>query len=289
VPSTPGAWRWLQVGRAVELPRGFSPDDDARRVAERCAAEFGAHLAALAARSADPSRWLYACDRDDALDRPTDAVDRRALAAAARPDAERVLLVATQPGGHPGELGAAHDLGVALGRALGQHARLTYDYGPAAGLGLWAKPTVVALEGALFGDADAVAVTRAAAAEGATVLLLPGAGEGFTIPGKAALRPWADAVPGASERTEARALTAGDEVAARWLRRLQHVDRVRLGVGATVALAVARDEARLPLLAGWREGSTRVVCWFGDLRAVTTDDDATARWWAAVLAVRDGL
>jgi len=108
VPSTPGAWRWLQVGRAVELPRGFSADDDARRVVARCVATFGAHLAALAARSRDRDRWLYSCDRDDMLFRPTDAVDRRALATAARPDAERVLLVATQPGEHPAGVGTGN-------------------------------------------------------------------------------------------------------------------------------------------------------------------------------------
>ena len=67
------------------------------------------------------------------------------------------------------------------------------------------------------------------------------------------------------------------------------VDRARLRAGATVALAAAHDDARCPLLAGWREGAARVVCWFGDLRAVTTDDEAAARWWAAVLAACDGL
>ncbi len=131
VPTTPGTWRWLQVGRPVELPRGFSPDDDARRVVERLLPVVGPHLAALAARSRDRARWLYSCDRDDTLDRPTDATDRLALHAAARPDAERVLLVATQPTGHPGEIGAAHELGTALARSLGEGARFTYDYGPA--------------------------------------------------------------------------------------------------------------------------------------------------------------
>jgi hypothetical protein len=291
VPSTPGAWRWLQVGRSVELPRGFSPADDARRVVDRCAAAFGAHLAALAERSRDPARWLYSCDRDDALHRPTDAVDRRALAAAAAPDAERALLVATQPGGHPGEIGVAHELGTALGRALGQHARLSYYYGPAAGLGLWSSPTVVALEGSLFDDPAAVACAREAVEAGAALLLLSGPGEGFTEAGKRALRPWSDAVLGAGERVDARGLAApeGERAAGRWLRRLQHLDRVRLRDGATVALWAQDDAGRHPLLAGWREGPARVLCWTGDLRAVTTDDEAAARWWAAVIALRDGL
>ena len=291
VPSTPDAWRWLQVGRAIELPRGFSPEDDARRVVERCFPEFAPHLVALAARSRDPARWLYSCDRDDDLHRPTDAVDRRALAAAALPSAERVLLVATQPGGHPAELGVAHDLGVALARSLGQPSRFTYDYGPAAGLGLWASATIVVLEGALFTDAAAVGVARAAVTAGATLLLLPATGEGFTLEGKVSLRPWADAVLGPSTRTAARSLTApaGDRETERWLRRLLHLDRVRLRRDATVALWAACDDERHPALAGWREGAVRVVCWTGDVRAVTMDDEAAARWWAAVLAVRDGL
>jgi hypothetical protein len=291
VPSTPGAWRWLQVGRAVELPRGFSAGDDARRVVARCVATFGAHLAALAAGSRDRDRWLYSCDRDDALHRPTDAVDRRALAAAARPDAERVLLVATQPGGHPAEIGAAHDLGTALGRALGGGGRVTYDYGPAAGLGLWGAPTVVVLEGALFDDAAAVARAGAAVAQGAALVLLPATGEGFTEAGKTALRPWADAVADGGARAAASALTApdGDRVTERWLRRLQTVDRVRLRGDAAVALWAQGDAGRSAVLAAWREGAARVVLWTGDLRAVTTDDDATARWWAALLAARDGL
>jgi hypothetical protein len=291
VPSTPGAWRWLQVGRAVELPRGFSADDDARRVVARCVATFGAHLAALAARSRDHERWLYSCDRDDALFRPTDAVDRRALAAAARPDAERVLLIATQPGGHPAEIGAAHDLGTALGRALGEGGRLSYDYGPAAGAGLWAAPTVAVLEGALFDDAAAVACAREAVASGATLVLLPATGEGFTEAGKAALGRWGDGVAGAEGRAAAGGLRApeGDRVTERWLRRLQTVDRVRLRDGAAVALWAQGDDGRWAVLAAWREGAARVVLWAGDLRAVTTDDDATARWWAALMAARDGL
>ncbi len=291
VPSTPGSWRWLQVGRAAELPRGFSPEDDARRVVERCFAAFGEHLAALAARSLDRSRWLYSCDRDELLHRPVDAVDRRALVAAALPGAERALLVATQPTGHPGEIGVAHELGTALARSLGERSLLSYDYGPAAGLGLWDAATVVVLEGALFEDRDALHCARSAVGAGATLLLLPATGEGFTAAGKIALRPWADAVRGGGGRVEARSLTApeGDRAIERWLRRLQQVDRVALRGDATVALQAEGDGGRLPLLAGWREGEARVVCWTGDLRAVTTDDELTARWWAAVLAVRDAL
>ncbi|MBP6829356.1 MAG: PD-(D/E)XK nuclease family protein [Deltaproteobacteria bacterium] len=291
VPSTPGSWRWLQLGRSVELPRGFSPEDDARRVVDRCFAAFGGHLAALAARSLDSSRWLYSCDRDDLLHRPTDAVDRRALSSAALPGAERALLVATQPGGHPGEFGVAHELGTALGRSLGERSLLSYDYGPAAGLGLWDAPTLVVLEGALFDDPDALGCVRSAMAAGATLVLLPATGEGFTEAGKRSLRPWADAVRGGEGRAEASSLTApgGDRGTERWLRRLQQVDRVALRGDATVALRVEGDDGRLPLLAGWREGAASVVCWTGDLRAVTTDDELTARWWAALLAVRDAL
>ncbi|MDB4930164.1 MAG: hypothetical protein JWM10_2648, partial [Myxococcaceae bacterium] len=100
-----------------------------------------------------------------------------------------------------------------------------------------------------------------------------------------------DAVAGASGRAAAGALRApeGDRVTERWLRRLQTVDRVRLRDDAAVALWAEDDEGRWPVLAAWREGAARVVLWAGDLRAATTDDDATARWWAALLAARDGI
>lgn len=287
VPSTPGSWRWLQVGRSVELPRGFSPDDDAARVVERLHPAVRPHLDALVAGSQDRARWLFSCDRDDLLDRPTDVADRLALAAAAAPDAERVMLLATQPTGHPGELGAAHDLGVALARSLGEGGRFTYDYAPAATLGVWDAPTMAVLDGSLFDDAAAVARAREVVVGGATLLLLPGTGEGLAVSRPA---PWADAVLGPSVRVDARELTDGDDaVAARWRRRLVHLDRVRLRDDAVVALWVEHGDRRWPLLAGWREGAARVVGWFGDLRAVTTDDAVAARWWAAVRGVRDAL
>ncbi len=291
VPTTPGAWRWLQVGRPVELPRGFSPDDDARRVVERLHPVVGPHLDALAALSRDRARWLYSCDRDDTLDRPTDAVDRLALHAAAKPGAERALLVATQPTGHPGEVGAAHEMGTALARALGEGGRFTYDYGPAAGLGLCETPTVVLLEGALFDDPDALACTREAVARGAALLLLPATGDGFTEAARGALRPWSGAVTAVVGRVDARELTdpEGDAAAARWRRRLQTLDRVRLRDDARVALWAEHGDARWALLAGWREGDATVLCWCGDLRAVTTDDSLTARWWAAVRELRSSL
>lgn len=291
VPSTPGSWRWLQVGRPVELPRGFSPDDDARRVVERLHPAVRAHLDALAGRSRDRARWLYSCDRDDALDRPTDAVDRLALMSAAKPGAERVLLVVTQPTGHPGEVGAAHELGTSLARALGAEGRFAYDYGPAGSLGLWEAPTVVVLEGALFEDEVAVACARDAVTRGATLVLLPATGEGFSEAALGTLGEWAVAVAGVAGRVEARELAdgEGDPGAARWRRRLQHLDRVGLADEARVALWAGEGGARWPLLAGWRAGRARVVCWFGDLRAVTTDDPTAARWWAAVLGVRSSL
>jgi len=287
VPTTPGTFRWLQVGRPVELPRGFSPDDDARRVVERLHPVVGPHLAALAAHAHDRSRWLYSCDRDDTLDRPTDAVDRLALHSAAKPAAERVLIVATQPTGHPGEIGAAHELGTALARALGEGGRFTYDYGPAAGLGLCDTPTMVLLEGALFDDAAALACAREAVARGATLVLLPATGDGFSD----ALRPWSGGVTAALGRVDARELTDpyGDSLAARWRRWLRSLDGVRLRDDARVALWAEHGETRWPLLAGWCEGGATVLCWCGDLRAVTTDDSVAARWWAAVLELRSSL
>ncbi len=96
---------------------------------------------------------------------------------------------------------------------------------------------------------------------------------------------------GVVERVDARELTdpIGDVVAARWRRRLQTLDRVRLRDDARVTLWAEHGDTRWALLAGWREGGATVVCWCGDLRAVTTDDSLTARWWAAVLELRSSL
>ena len=202
-----------------------------------------------------------------------------------------MLLVATQPTGHPGEIGAAHELGTALARALGEGARFTYDYGPAAGLGLCETPTMVLLEGALFDDAEALACAHEAVARGATLVLLPATGDGFTEAARGALRPWSGAVTAVVGRVDARELTDpnGDALASRWRRWLRSLDRVRLRDDARVALWAEHGDTRWPLLAGWREGGATVLCWCGDLRAVTTDDSVAARWWAAVLELRSSL
>ena len=311
VRETPAAWRWLCAGTPSVLARGYSLDDDARRVARSLHGQLAPHLDALVAFAKDPAQRLFSCDLDADFALPTDARDREALAREAAPGARAALIVTRQPTGHPYELRDACDLGTALGAAFGGGGALTYDYAPAASLGHGARPAVAVVSVGLFRGPDdaslraSVDVVREAVAAGALLLLCGDRGDLDLA--RAHLGALVEPLVGESypvEFASGEAECVADD--ARFEAVLARDGKLVLGAlcvavseRATVAARVRvrrplHLDAQLPLVAGWRAGAAHVVYCAGGLygpwgRGTQQRPDGLARWWRALVAFGEAL
>ncbi len=304
VRETPATWRWLRAGAAVPLPRGWSAEDDARRVARAIAGMLSPHAAALATLAADPDQRLYSCDLDPDHGLPVDARDREALAAGACAGAERVVIAVRQPTGHMHERRRESDLGVALGAAFGGTGALAYGY---TDEGVAGATAVVAATGIFRARPCAatdlaVARVREAVANGALLVLL---GDRWDPTGARAHlggwlgpvepTPWVEEFPAGEAELWAEPGSTFEALCARDGRLVGGAACVTAGDGATVPLwftarSGSRAGERFPLVAAWRAGGARVVFWAGGGygpwgRALRQRPDALARWWRAVTAL----
>jgi hypothetical protein len=300
--ETPGAWRWLCAGSPITLPRGFSLDDDARRTA-RCLHDLiGPHLAALAGFARDPEQRLYSCDLDPDHVIPGDGRDRESLAREARVDALHVTLTTRQPTRHPHELRRERDLALTLGASFGGTSSLTYDYAPAASLGLVRRSDVVVAGVGLFRAPDDSTLREAAetiheAVDTGAWLLLCGDRGDLSLARRhlGALVAPITGVAGVEEFAPGEAELVADDagfdaLCERDARRLGGALCVTLLEGVRVALHLRDRRGVLhPLVAGWRAGERRVVWWGGGAlgpwgRGLREHPDTFARWWNAIVA-----
>lgn len=312
VHETPATWRWLCVGQPAQLPRGYSPEDDARRVARAIFDLLAPHLGHLADFAGDHEQHLYSCDLDPDHVLPIDERDQYALDVMARPDATRVLILTRQPTGHMYELRRESDLGATLAAVFGGDGSFAYGYGPAATLdeASFASPRVVVAGAGLFRAPEdgslreAMARLHDALAAGATLFLF---GERWDA--EIARRHLGDLLAPVAPTSfyeefpdgDAEVVTDDESPAAesfaplveRDVRWLHGAACVRAQPGVSVPLwfrarGPGRSGELFPLVARWRAGATRVVWWAGGAygtwgRALQQRPEQFGRWWRAVM------
>lgn len=281
-----GAWRWLAVGRSARWTRGFSPDDDARRVAEAIHGVLGEHLDAW--RSEDSDARLYSGDLDPEHALPDESRDRETLRAQRRDDAWHVWIAAPRPTGHPYELRDPCALGRALSRAFGGTGALSYALGASelrAGCVVVGSWVLRAPHDAALGEG----VVRALGDGASLVVWLD---DGWDLARSPAwLAPYLGPLDaeGTAWRDDVLALTGVPSLEAD-ARRVAGLWTLPEDPRVTVHLAAQVADRVVPVLSSWRHDGARVLCWNGGDHGARLRErpDRFARWWDAVRSCCDG-
>ncbi|MBI5514671.1 MAG: PD-(D/E)XK nuclease family protein [Deltaproteobacteria bacterium] len=273
VEDSPGSWRWLQLGDSPRVPRGFTVEDETRRVAEALHGLLGPQLPTLAAFARDPSQRLYAADLDGDHQQPVDARDREDLARDARPDARRVLVLLRQPTGHLCERRPEGLLGAAWSALYGGTGAFAYEYLTAPGaVPRGFESELVARLSRFDGPEDptlaaALQALDEAVARGARVLLLGDRCDANTVARR--LAATALGAPFGAGLLEGRLVLGGASPA-----------RVELAPRSL-------DGAAPSWVARWRAGASRVTLWAGggvgpSAGPSLARPEVFARWWRAL-------
>lgn len=303
------AWRYLCVGEAATLPRGFTPEDDALRAATLLDAMLAPHATALRELAQQEGLRLYSCDLDPLHVADRDARDRDAMERCASPDAQRVWIVERSPRGHMIESLHERTLGATLSAAFGGLATLRYTYAPSPDARV--DQVVLGTHTLRSPDDEASQNVKAAlsraVAQRASVLVLGDEGPTDFAAGRWVIEGLDLFAPvvrvfapehRAPEEGEFRVAAAGSMLATLVTRDARAVGGVRpLGVRAEAEVLAsyvpARGEAagrECAWIARWRVGGTTVLYWGGGALgpwAATLHDrpEVFARWWQQITSM----